>query len=99
MTWFTTDELISSTKLVRNFGSVLDNFRKNKKSKLAILKNNEIEAVIISKDQYKNFEKLQEYIEDLEDIALVKERLKNDNWKRYTHEEMLKKFNIEPNSL
>lgn len=96
---FTTDELISSTKLVRNFGSVLDGFKNNKNSKLGILKNNEVEAVIISKDQYKIFEDLQEYIEDLQDIALAEERMKNDNWTRYSMEEMAEICNIDLNKI
>ncbi len=99
MTWFTTDELISSTKLVRNFGSVLDSLKNKKRTKIWILKNNNIEAVILSKDEYRLFEELQEYIEDLQDIALVKERLKNDDGSRYTMEEMLNKFNIDPKEI
>ena len=36
MNWFTTEELISSTKLVRNFGSVLEKFKNKKISKIWI---------------------------------------------------------------
>lgn len=90
MTWFTTDELISSTKLVRNFSSVLESFKNKNISKIWILKNNNVEAVILSKDEYKIFEELQEYIEDLEDWKLAIERLKNDNGVRYTMEEVAK---------
>jgi PHD/YefM family antitoxin component YafN of YafNO toxin-antitoxin module len=42
------------------------------------LKNNNVEAVIISKDEYRIFEEMQEYIEDLEDEKMILERLKND---------------------
>lgn len=98
MVWFATDELISSTKLVRNFASVLDSFKNKNISKIWILKNNNIEAVILSKDEYKEkieiFEQMQEYIEDLEDIVLVKERMKNDDGTRYSHEEMMNMHNI-----
>jgi PHD/YefM family antitoxin component YafN of YafNO toxin-antitoxin module len=94
MIWFATDELISSTKLVRNFSSVLNNFKNNNVSKIWILKNNNIEAVIISKDEYKVFEELQEYVEDMQDIALIEERMKNDDWTRISHEEMMKIHNI-----
>ena len=99
MTWFTADELISSTKLVRNFGSVLDSFKNNSVSKMWILKNNNVEAVIISKDEYRIFEELQEYIEDLEDEKMILERLKNDTWKRYTMEEVAKECNIDLNTI
>jgi len=96
MIWFATDELISSTKLVRNFGSVLENFKKKNISKMWILKNNDIEAVILSRKTYDN---IIDYIEDLEDIIIIKEREKNDTWKRYSMEEMAKMHNIDLTSL
>ena len=99
MTWFATDELISSTKLVRNFSSVLWKLKNNEKSKFWILKNNEVEAVIISKEEYRIFEELQEYIEDLEDAKMVEERMKNDNWTYYSLEEMAKIQNIDLNKI
>ena len=99
MTWFTTDELISSTKLVRNFGSVLDSFKNKNISKMWILKNNNVEAVIISKDEYRIFEELQEYFEDLEDEKMILERLKNDDGTRYTMEEVAKECNIDLNAI
>ena len=93
---FATDELISSTKLVRNFGSVLEKFKNNSISKIGILKNNDIEAVMLSREEYDN---IFEYIEDLEDIALVKERMKNDDWKRYSMEDVAKECGIDLKSL
>jgi len=44
--------------LVRNFGSVLEKIKNNSISKIGILKNNEIVAIIISKEQYQIFEEL-----------------------------------------
>ena len=93
---FATDELISSTKLVRNFGSVLEKFKNNSISKIGILKNNDIEAVMLSRKEYNN---IFEYIEDLEDIALVKERMKNDDWKRYSMEDVAKECGIDLKTL
>lgn len=93
---FATNELMSSTKLVRNFGTVLENFKNHSVSKIGILKNNDLEAVILSREEY---DKMIELIEDMQDIALIKERMENDDGTRYTHEEMMKKFNIVPNSL
>ena len=96
---FATDELISSTKLVRNFGSILEKFKNNSISKIGILKNNNVEAVIISKDEYRIFEELQEYIEDLEDEKMILERLKNDTWKRYSMEEVAEECGIDFKTL
>jgi len=96
MVWFATDELISSTKLVRNFGSVLDKLKNKEISKVWVLKNNNLEWVFLSRETY---DKLIEYIEDFEDLLLVKERLENDNWTRISYEEMAKKHNIDLNNL
>jgi len=93
---FATDELISSTKLVRNFWTVLWKMKDHSISKVWILRNNDLEAVMMSKEEY---ERMLEIIEDLEDIALVEERMRNDDGTRYTMEEMAKKFNINLNSL
>lgn len=93
---FATDELISSTKLVRNFSSVLWKMKNHELSKIWVLKNNELEAVVLSRDAY---DKLIEYIEDLEDIALVEERIKNDDWTRYTMEEIAKECGIDLKTL
>lgn len=84
---FATDELISSTKLVRNFWTFLSKMKNNDISKIGILKNNDLEAVMLSREEY---DKIIEYIEDLEDMALIEERIKNDNWTKYSHEEMAK---------
>jgi PHD/YefM family antitoxin component YafN of YafNO toxin-antitoxin module len=72
MIWFATDELISSTKLVRNFSSVLDSFKNKGVSKIWILKNNNVEAVIISVELYNLFEELEKYKENLEKNNVAK---------------------------
>ncbi len=100
---FTTDELISSTTLVRNFSNVLDKINNHDLSKVWILKNNNLEAVIFSRKEYDRnileHEQMLEYIEDLEDIVLINERMKNDKWNRHSMEEVAKKFNIDLTSL
>ncbi len=93
---FKTNELISSTKLVRNFGTVLGKMKNRDISKIWILRNNNLEAVMLSRKAY---DKIIECIENLEDASLIKERMTNDDWTRYTHEEMMKKFSIDLNSL
>jgi len=51
---------------------------------------------MLSREEYDN---IFEYIEDLEDIALVKERIKNDDWKRYSMEDVAKECGIDLKSL
>lgn len=93
---FATDELVSSTNFVRNFSSIMDKLNSSSIQKVGILKNNSVKAVLLSENMY---EKILEYIEDLEDAALVEKRMKNDDWTRYTMEEIAKECDIDLTSL
>ncbi len=52
MVSFTAQELIPSSEFAKKFGSYLTLVKEQSVEKLAILKNNKIEAVLISKDEY-----------------------------------------------
>jgi PHD/YefM family antitoxin component YafN of YafNO toxin-antitoxin module len=52
MVTYGANELISSSELAKKFGSYLSQISKHSVEKLAILKNNKVEAVMISKDEY-----------------------------------------------
>ncbi len=49
---FNRNEIVSATQLVRNFSSFINNLVKKKIDKIAIIRNNQIEAVILSIDEY-----------------------------------------------
>lgn len=60
------DELIPSSEFAKKFGSYLAQVKSKTVEKLAVLKNNRIEAVLVSKDEYekmKNALRLQELAE------------------------------------
>ena len=63
MVTYSTDELISSTDFAKKFGSYLSQIKDHTVDKLAILKNNKVEAVMISKDEY---ESMKEALKDIE---------------------------------
>lgn len=63
MVTYSTNELIPSSEFAKKFGTYLSQIKDNRVDKLAILKNNKIEAVIISKDEY---ESMKEALKDLE---------------------------------
>jgi len=63
MVTYATNELIPSSQFAKKFGSYLSQIQSNVVGKLAILKNNKIEAVVISKDEY---EKLTEALKKVE---------------------------------
>lgn len=76
------DELIPSSEFAKKFGSYLAQVKSNTVEKLAVLKNNRIEAVLVSKDEYekmKNALEFQEFTElntqltkSLDELALIK---------------------------
>ncbi len=52
MVTYATHELVSSSELAKKFGAYLAQLSSNTVDKLAILKNNKVEAVLVSKDEY-----------------------------------------------
>lgn len=52
MVTYASNELIASSELVKKFGSYLSQVKENSITKLAILRNNKIEAILVSKDEY-----------------------------------------------
>ncbi len=52
MVQYGANELIPSSEFAKKFGSYLSQIKDNTVEKLAILKNNKVEAVLVSKDEY-----------------------------------------------
>lgn len=52
MTAYASNELISSSEFAKKFGTYLSQVQTHAVEKIAILKNNNIEAVLIAKDEY-----------------------------------------------
>lgn len=69
MVSYGTNELISSSDFAKKFGSYLAQIKDNTVDKLAILKNNKVEAVLISKDEY---EVMSEALKQVEAQQLLK---------------------------
>ena len=69
MATFLEQELVSATDFAKTFGTCLKKIKSKSVQKLAILKNNKIEAILVSKDDYL---KMQNALKQLE-----KEQLKN----------------------
>lgn len=63
MVTYGANELISSSDFAKKFGSYLTQIKENSVEKLAILKNNKVEAVMISKEE---FEKMSEALKLVE---------------------------------
>jgi len=98
MVAYATNELIPSSQFAKQFGSYLAQIKENVVDKLAILKNNKVEAVLVSKDEYERMTIALEEMENQEIFKIVEERLSKP-YKTISHEEMLKRLNIDPSVL
>jgi PHD/YefM family antitoxin component YafN of YafNO toxin-antitoxin module len=74
MSVYTNNELMSSTEIVRNFSSVLDSIKEHRRDKVAILRKNKIEAVILPIEEYEKIREDSQLLEHLQIYQILKER-------------------------
>jgi len=74
MVAYTRDEIISATDLARNVSSTLNSVVKHAQEKIAIMKNNKLEAVIIDIEEYERLKEAYELMEHMEIAKLIEER-------------------------
>ncbi len=60
MTHYTREEIMSSSEVVRNFSAVLSSVVSHHREKVAIIRNNRLEAVLVAADVYERLEKAEE---------------------------------------
>ena len=65
------NELISATELAKKFGRVMTQIKEKSVDKIGVLKNNKLEAVVISTEEY-------EYLKMIEDIHSANEDIPDD---------------------
>jgi len=96
MVAYTRDEIVSVSDIARSFSNILGNIIDKSKSKIAISKNNKLEAVLVNIEEY---EKLQEAYELLEHIDIYNKIKQRENSKTITLEESMKLHGINTNDL
>ncbi len=74
MVSYTQEELVSSSYFMRHFGEMISKLRKGSMDKIAVLKNNTIECVVIPVEQYELFQKLADYLEHEEIFSIIQQR-------------------------
>jgi len=67
-------ELISSTEIVRNFSSILDSITKHEKDKIAVMRKNKLEAIIISVEEYEKIYEFKELFEHIQIYQTIEQR-------------------------
>jgi len=90
------DEIISVSDLARNLSSTLASLLDYSKEKLAISKNNKLEAVIIPIEEYERMKEAYEYVENMEIAKIIEERKDS---KTISFEELLERRGITEDEL
>ena len=82
MVAYENNELIPSSEFAKKFGLYLSQIKLNTVDKLAVLKNNRIEAVLVSKDEYEKMQNAlafqefselkQQVVNSLDELELIK---------------------------
>jgi len=93
------DEIISVTDLARNLSSTLTSLLDYSKDKLAISKNNKLEAVIIPIKEYELMSEAYEYMENMEIARIIEERKNTPRETYLTLEELAEKRGINLDEL
>jgi len=99
MVAYTRDEIISATDLARNVSATLNSVVKHAQEKIAIMKNNKLEAVIIDIEEYERLKEAYELMEHMEILKIVEERRRTPISEYVTLEESAKKFGIDLDEL
>lgn len=98
MITYATNELIPSSEFAKKFGSYLSQIKESTVDKIAVLKNNKVEAVLISKDDYERMSEALELVEHQEIYKIVQERTSKP-YKTISMEDMAKTFDIDLDKL
>lgn len=75
MVTYGTNELIPSSEFAKKFGTYLTQIKEHSVDKLAILKNNRVEAVVISKDEYESMKEALKEVEARQILTSIKKGL------------------------
>jgi len=94
MVAYTRDEIISATDLARNVSATLNSVVKHAQDKIAIMKNNKLEAVIIDIEEYERLKNAYELMEHIEIAKIVEERRKMPKEEYLDGNEVLKSLGL-----
>lgn len=99
MIQYTEKELQSATYVARNFGKLLENLKSGKIDKIAVLRNNKLDTVIIPVDEYNRLKEIEDLQEHIEIYNIVKNRMNDPKEERIPWDEALAQLGIDKNEL
>lgn len=102
MVKYAQNELFSITDFTKQIGNAIGSIKEHSLEKIGILKNNKLEAVVISTDEYERLKELEERYELVEHTQIynqVLERKKTPASEYVTMQDLAKTFDIDLNKL
>lgn len=84
------DEILSASRAARSFGKMLADLKERRKRRIAIAKNNELEAVILPIEDYETMAEAMAVMEHVEIYRLVQERKRKGSGKRTSLDALVK---------
>jgi PHD/YefM family antitoxin component YafN of YafNO toxin-antitoxin module len=94
---YSRDEIFPATHVAKRFGDILKRLKNKTLSRIAIAKNNTIEAIILPIEEYEKIQEAVEWLELKEIEQIIKER--KGTKKSYSLEEVLKENGIDYNEI
>ena len=94
MVAYTQNELVSATEISKQFGEYISKIKNGLLDKIGILKNNKLNAVILSVEEYEQLIIARNRLEDLETYHIISERLKTPKEKYLDGGDVLKRLNL-----
>jgi hypothetical protein len=99
MTTYTKEEIIPSSVISRKLGDVLNKLKNNKLSKIGIIRNNQLEAVILPVKEYEELNAWAELREYYEIYNIIKSRENENIDNAIPFENILKEFGVHEDEL
>ena len=102
MVSYTKNELLSITDFTKSISKILGDIKERTIEKVGVLKNNKLEAVVISTQEYERLKELEELMNNIEHkeiYEIIQSRSNTQKSEYISIDDMAKKFNIDTNSL
>ncbi len=99
MVTYARDEIVSASDVARSFSKILKDLTSYTKDKVAISKNNKLEAVIVPIEEYERMQEALDMAEHIEIYNIVKEREKTPRSEYLTYDELLDDLGIDKDEL
>ena len=99
MVTYTKEEIISSSIITRRLGDILNRLKNRQFDKIAIIRNNQMEAVIVPVEDYEELKERAELSEHVEIFNIIKEREKDSTRDAIAFETILEEYGVSEDDL